>query len=190
MKNKKMLLILVIIILLIITAFAIWRVAKKNSLEMKFKLDSSDKYLVTTNMKMMTMMSDGGSHYNGYYEIDFQNNTVKKCEDYYKATFYANNMSYFISRYIIGFNGYVYREKVLDTKVLSAQESIELRNLLDRVLNDGGSEYVSPDDTSEKPLGIDINKYFNYYTISTEKYTDIKMGNGDDIEIFNSLVFQ
>ena len=58
----------------------------------KFEVNTIDKYIFTTDMKWLTMQNDGGSHINIYYQVDLQNNIIKKCQDEYK-----------------GFKGYVYK---------------------------------------------------------------------------------
>ena len=84
LKKKKILFILMISIVIVIIA----------SVVVIMKLDASSKYVITTDMKLLTMRDDGGTHYNIYYEIDLQKSTVKKCEDYYE-----------------GLDGYVYKGK-------------------------------------------------------------------------------
>ena len=121
--------------------------------------DAQTQYVVTTDKKFRTMQNDGGSHYNEYYEIDFQSNIVKKCEDNYK-----------------GFEGYIYEGKIIYTKTLSKQESLDLKNLLDEVLDEGETYEYSK------------HKDYKYYTITNEEYSDITMGDSKDIEKFLNLV--
>lgn len=134
--------------------------------EEKLRLDNENIYLVVTNQKWLTMENDGGSFTSSYYKIDFDKNTVTKYEDKYNGTLGSKNIDY------------VYKEKVIDTKMLEEQEKTELKELLDRIVSQSGSE-VSENDKST--FSIDS------YTISTEKYTDITMEK-TDVENFIKLV--
>ena len=51
----------------------------------KFELDNENKYLIVTDFQCKTMMNDGGSHTNIYYNIDLENNIVQKVKETYKA---------------------------------------------------------------------------------------------------------
>ena len=116
-KNKKILIIIsILIIIAIIIMLIIYN--KKNSEEYSnFTLDSDSKYILTTNAKIFTMQDDGGSHINDYYQIDFDNNQVTKCEDKY-----------------VGFKGYKYKGKILYTRNLNEDEINELKFLIDEVI--------------------------------------------------------
>ena len=133
---------------------------KKNSEEYSnFTLDSDSKYILTTNAKIFTMQDDGGSHINDYYQIDFDNNQVTKCEDKY-----------------VGFKGYKYKGKILYTRNLNEDEINELKFLIDEVItkkDDGQNTSTSN---------------YNYYTLSTKDYEDISIYDETIINKFESIL--
>ena len=77
------------------------------------KINQNQQYTIITNMKSQTMLNDGGSHTNVYYEIDLLNNEIIKYEDHY-----------------IGFKGYEYQGKILYKKNINNDINIELEDLL------------------------------------------------------------
>ena len=158
-KNKKILIIIsILIIIAIIIMLIIYN--KKNSEEYSnFTLDSDSKYILTTNAKIFTMQDDGGSHINDYYQIDFDNNQVTKCEDKY-----------------VGFKGYKYKGKILYTRNLNEDEINELKFLIDEVItkkDDGQNTSTSN---------------YNYYTLSTKDYEDISIYDETIINKFESIL--
>ena len=158
-KNKKILIIIsILIIIAIIIMLIIYN--KKNSEEYSnFTLDSDLKYILTTNAKIFTMQDDGGSHINDYYQIDFDNNQVTKCEDKY-----------------VGFKGYKYKGKILYTRNLNEDEINELKLLIDEVItkkDDGQNTSTSN---------------YNYYTLSTKDYEDISIYDETIINKFESIL--
>lgn len=49
-----------------------------------FELDSKNKYVIITDLRWKTMQNDGGSNTSIYYQIDLDNNIIRKVqEDYY-----------------------------------------------------------------------------------------------------------
>ncbi len=158
-KNKRILIIIsILIIIAIIIMLIIYN--KKNSEEYSnFTLDSDLKYILTTNAKIFTMQDDGGSHINDYYQIDFDNNQVTKCEDKY-----------------VGFKGYKYKGKILYTRNLNEDEINELKFLIDEVItkkDDGQNTSTSN---------------YNYYTLSTKDYEDISIYDETIINKFESIL--
>ena len=158
-KNKKILIIIsILVIIAIIIMLIIYN--KKNSEEYSnFTLDSDSKYILTTNTKIFTMQKDGGSHMNDYYQIDFDNNQVTKCEDKY-----------------VGFKGYKYKGKILYTRNLNEDEINELKLLIDEVItkkDDGQNTSTSN---------------YNYYTLSTKDYEDISIYDETIINKFESIL--
>ena len=158
-KNKKILIIIsILIIIAIIIMLIIYN--KKNSEEYSnFTLDSDSKYILTTNAKIFTMQDDGGSHINDYYQIEFDNNQVTKCEDKY-----------------VGFKGYKYKGKILYTRNLNEDEINELKFLIDEVItkkDDGQNTSTSN---------------YNYYTLSTKDYEDISIYDETIINKFESIL--
>lgn len=51
----------------------------------QFELDSKNKYTIITDLKWMTMQNDGGSHRSVYYQIDLDNNIIRKVQEDYHA---------------------------------------------------------------------------------------------------------
>lgn len=88
-KVKILSIILSIIIIGVIIGQAILKSEHNNSkIDLEnytFKLDNELKYKVQTDLKYMTMLNDGGSHINEYYEIDLINNVVSKKRENYSA---------------------------------------------------------------------------------------------------------
>ena len=124
-----------------------------------FILDSDSKYILTTNMKNISMQKDGGSHTNDYYQIDFDNNQVIKCQDKY-----------------VGFKGYEYKGKIIYTKNLNENEISELNPLIDGII-------AKKDDEQEQS-----DPSYNYYTLSTIDYEDIKIYDESIINEFESIL--
>ena len=158
-KNKKILIIIsILVIIAIIIMLIIYN--KKNSEEYSnFTLDSDSKYILTTNTKIFTMQKDGGSHMNDYYQIDFDNNQVTKCEDKY-----------------VGLKRYKYKGKILYTRNLNEDEINELKLLIDEVITKKDDEQ-----------NITTSNY-NYYTLSTKDYEEIRIYDESIINKFESIL--
>lgn len=158
-KNKKIIIIVSIFIIIAIIMILLIYNNKKNSKEYSnFILDSNSKYILTTNAKILTMQDDGGSYMNDYYQIDFDNNQVTKCQDKY-----------------VGFNGYEYKEKILYTKELNENELNELKSLIDETIEKKDDDQ----DTS-------ISNY--YYTLSDKDYGEIRIYDESIINKLESLL--
>lgn len=50
-----------------------------------FELNSKGKYTIITDLKWQTMQNDGGSHSSLYYQLDLENNIVRKIKEEFKA---------------------------------------------------------------------------------------------------------
>ena len=171
-KNRKILIIISILIIIAIIIMLLIYNNKKNSNEYSnsvlnsnseeysnFTLDSDSKYILTTNAKILTMQNDGGSHMNDYYQIDFDNNQVTKCEDKY-----------------VGFKGYEYKGKFIYTKNLSENEISELKSLID--------EIITKKDDEQTPSTFN----YNYYTLSTKDYKEIRIYDESIINKLESIL--
>ena len=88
------------------------------SLLNKQNVEISSAYTIITDMRWKTMQDDGGSNFNIYYEINLNNNIVKKYEDHY-----------------IGFKGYEYQKKLLYEKSIDNNINFEINNLLTDLLS-------------------------------------------------------
>lgn len=125
MKKKVLLLILIIVIVIMGLIVAKVIIDKKQSYpKSDFTLDNDNMYKITTSAKWVTMQNDGGSHTNIYYQIDFNENKVTKCEDKY-----------------VGFEGYEYQGKVLYSKEISEKEKQELKSILENISNNSEEEF-------------------------------------------------
>ena len=77
-KSEKILLIILgILIVICLSVFFVFKVMNKNSA----KYD----YVFVTDMAIKTMLNDGGTHTDIYYEVDLKNNSVVKKQDEYKG---------------------------------------------------------------------------------------------------------
>lgn len=70
-------------------------------------------YIITTDSQFTTLLNDGGSHQNIYYQIDLEKKVVKKYEDKY-----------------IGFKGYEYKEKLIYEKNINYKLNNEIKYML------------------------------------------------------------
>lgn len=145
MKNKKTIIVLaIIIVLVVITSLLMSR--------KKFKIDSDNKYIITTNLKMLTMANDGGTHTNEYYGIDLDKKRVYKYQDSYK-----------------GFKGDEYKGKIVKRKILSNEEVSSLQNIFyDVIFN------------NEKNKVNDIN--IRTYILDTKNYGEINIYDKEIID--------
>lgn len=158
MKNNKKILIIISILVIVAITIALLIYNKKNEYS-NFILDSDSKYILTTNTKILTMQNDGGSHMNNYYQIDFDNNQIIKCQDKY-----------------VGFKGYEYKGKIIYTKKLNEKETSEIKSLIDEIIAKKDEEQVQS--TSN----------FNYYTISTIDDEEIRIYDEFIINKFESIL--
>ncbi len=158
MKNNKKILIIISILVIVAIIIALLIYNKKNEYS-NFILDSDSKYILTTNTKILTMQNDGGSHMNNYYQIDFDNNQIIKCQDKY-----------------VGFKGYEYKGKIIYTKKLNEKEKSEIKSLIDEIIAKKDEEQVQS--TSN----------FNYYTISTIDDEEIRIYDEFIINKFESIL--
>ena len=77
-KSEKILLIILgVLIVICLSVFFVFKVMNKNSA----KYD----YVFVTDMAIKTMLNDGGTHTDIYYEVDLKNNSVVKKQDEYKG---------------------------------------------------------------------------------------------------------
>ncbi len=75
----------VLLILLLGCGIAYIMLNKKTIDNYTFKLDSKNKYEVITDMRYLTMLDDGGSNTNVYYEIDLDNKIISKIQEVFHA---------------------------------------------------------------------------------------------------------
>ena len=79
--KKNITKIIIGIILVVIVTIVFNFVYDRN--QPKMVLDSANKYIIETDFGFDTMMNDGGSHTDIYYEIDLDEKIVKKVSEYY-----------------------------------------------------------------------------------------------------------
>lgn len=122
------------------------------------KDNNKDKYVITTNMKYLTMQNDGGSNTNVYYQVDLSSKKSVKMEDKY-----------------VGFKGYEYQGKVISEKTLSDEEVTKLKDIIENILN-------SKDDNKDIPVDSKL------YTITNDNNEEAKFVDEDIIKEINSLL--
>ena len=108
-----------------------------------FKLDSKNKYTITTDLRWKTMQNDGGSHSSIYYQIDLDNNIISKVQEDYHANLGGTHSQQKNVIYI----------KKIDTNIQS-----EVKSLL--------NEIITKEDINE-------THNYNFFTIKSldaEKY--------------------
>ena len=94
-----------------------------------FKLDSKNKYIVTTDYRWLTMMNDGGSNTNIYYQIDLDNNIVSQISEVYKANLSGTSNKTKNVSYTKKINNSISQEiKSLLNEVLSSEDKNEPKN--------------------------------------------------------------
>jgi len=134
MKNSKVIIGgLLVVLIAIIVAIVLLLPKKDNKI---------NKYIIVTDYRFITMLNDGGSHTNVYYEIDLKSGIVKKLEDHY-----------------IGFQEYEYQGKEIYKKTLKGNIIKKLRKLLEELIkkednNDTNNynPYVIKYDDKEKEI--------------------------------------
>ena len=103
-----------------------------------------------TNEKFFTMRNDGGTHYDTKYVIDFPNKKVTYYQSYYR-----------------GFQGWVYEDKVISTKMLTQDEIIEIVSVI-KDIKENREEY-----------GKDTNHTYMPYTL---------IDGDDEIILYNNYI--
>ena len=154
---KKKILIVTILIILILVAIVTVILTNKKEEPYIIGFDNENKYIVTTNTKWISMRNDGGSHTNIYYEIDFNENSIIKCEDKY-----------------VGFKGYEYKGKIIDSKKINDSQ----KNKLKSILNDAIKNNIDKEDSMN----------FDFYIISSCNNEDIKIYDEDDINRIKNML--
>lgn len=118
-----------------------------------YNIDEQVKYLLITDMHQNTMLNDGGSHTNQYYEINFKNMSVVKYEDKYK-----------------GFEGYVYKRKKLYEKNLKKSENEKLKKYISKIIKD-------------KQSNVDLTtSNWKYYILIPHDNSNISYNNMEELE--------
>ncbi len=131
--------------------------------------DSSNvimQYRLITDKHSNTMLNDGGSHINQYYEISFDKRIVVKYEDKYK-----------------GLEGYIYKRKKLYEKKLSTSDNKELQTLINKIIDNKGIELDLPSSNYNYYALIDLsvlNKEYN----SLDEF--LKLFNTEGTIVYNN----
>lgn len=120
-----------------------WKLPSSISIAHEFTIDSVNKYIVTTNMRFLTMQNDGGSHSNLYYQIDLDENKVTKVIESYKANLMGTPE---------------FSKNEIYTKTINAELADEIKN----VLNDT----LTKEDINE-PVNY---SFFTIEALNNEKY--------------------
>ena len=109
MKNKRIIIGGLLVVLIAVIVSVIVLLPKKDN--------GINKYTIVTDYKYATMMNDGGSYTNVYYEVDFKSGEIKKLEDSY-----------------VGFEGFKYQGKELYKKTLKGNILKELKKLVEELI--------------------------------------------------------
>ncbi|MCI8411019.1 MAG: hypothetical protein HFJ40_00930 [Clostridia bacterium] len=123
MMKKMIVLISTIVVCILIFMFFTYKKTYFNT----FSLNSDSKYIVTTDSAFMTMLDDGGSYRNTYYEINLSENIIKKKEDNYNKN---------LSDSLLKRNIETYEGKVLSKQEINSEQNNRLRELFDYIVND------------------------------------------------------
>ena len=123
MMKKIIVLISTIVVCILIFMFFTYKKTYFNT----FSLNSDSKYIVTTDSAFMTMLDDGGSYRNTYYEINLSENIIKKKEDNYNKN---------LSDSLLKRNIETYEGKVLSKQEINSEQNNRLRELFDYIVND------------------------------------------------------
>lgn len=158
-KYDKKILVTILIGIISLIIIILFKTTNSKLISSRFTLDSSSKYIVTTDSQFSTLRDDGGSHINVYYQIDLQDNSITKCQDEY-----------------VGFKGYKYKGKIIYSKILNGNDADTLKELLNDMV-------IKKDE--EKDLHT---SNYKYYTLSTIDYEEIIINDSSMIEKFESLV--
>ena len=149
--KKKVTISIIVALLIIIGAITITIInsikEKEKSIKIEqeiksFKLNSENKYIITTDLKLYTLADDGGSYTSNYYQIDLDNNVVEKIEEIYEANLGGKPKTT---------TKRIYLKKISD--YTKEELSDKLKNAV---------EYADDNENNE-------NKE-NYYTIKSQKY--------------------
>ena len=179
-KSKKVIIVIfsiICIIAIIIIGYKVYEYCTE------FQLDNVDKYLVVTDNKFYTMLSDGGSHVDVYYGIDLKEKKVTKYCDVVRA-----NMSKIIQ---------INTRTIEFNKNLTENDISELRELLSYTsLEEYNEEYRNEKEkkNTEKSIGEELNSSgFDlsssyYYTVSNMNYGEIKVYGENFKEKFLDIV--
>lgn len=128
---------------------------KKDNGEYSFTVDSENKYEIVTDSRFITLMNDGGSNTNVYYQIDLDNNKVIKKSEDYKANLGGTP---------------TLDEQTLYTKNINSELKNETKKLLDELIEkedkkgDNYSFYVITHSDGDKEI---------YNTDSIKKLRDL-----------------
>lgn len=112
-----------------------------NNDETLLNTNDSLQYTIITDSKYKTLLNDGGSNYNIYYELDLNKNIVKQFMDHY-----------------IGFKGYEYQGKLIYEKNIDKELSNDINNLLidlftkEDINNGNYSPYTIKNNNNEKNI--------------------------------------
>ena len=153
-KKNKILIYGIGILLVCIVLMGLYMVNKKN-----YNIDEQVKYLLITDMFTTTMLNDGGSHTNQYYEINFRNMNVIKYEDKYNA-----------------FEGYAYKRKKLYEKKLKSSENKKLKKYISKIIK-------------EKQSNVDLAvSNWKYYILIPIDNSTVDYNNIEELENFKGSI--
>ena len=112
-------------------------------------------FTLITDMRLKTVRNDGGSNTSQYYIIDFEDKVATKYEDCY-----------------IGFKGYKYQKKYLNSKKLNKGEIEALKKLIKKV-----------EEKKHEKMNFEESNYF-YYSLKLQDGETIQF---NDYTIINEM---
>ena len=149
-KSEKILLIILgVLIVICLSVFFIFKIMNKNSV----KYD----YVFVTDMAIKTMLNDGGTHTDIYYEVDLKNNSVVKKQDEYK-----------------GFEGKV-SENILKTYRINNSKNKKIKEIFDKIIEEKDIDISSS------------SVYTSYYYVLKFNDEEIITYNSNLINEFESM---
>lgn len=149
-KSEKILLIILgVLIVICLSVFFVFKVMNKNSA----KYD----YVFVTDMAIKTMLNDGGTHTDIYYEVDLKNNSVVKKQDEYK-----------------GFEGKI-SENILKTYRINNSKNKKIKEIFDKIIEEKDIDISSS------------NVYTRYYYVLKFNDEEIITYNSNLINEFESM---
>ena len=149
-REKIFLIVLGVLVVICLTVFFLFKNEKDD-------FDITNGYIFVTDTALKTMLKDGGSHTDIYYEVDLKNNKVTKKQDEYKA-----------------FEGKV-SEEILKTYVINESDNKKINEIFDKIIED-----------KDKKIDYFKSNY-EYYVLKTSDGLEIKTNNYDLINEFESI---
>lgn len=117
------------------------------------------EYMITDDTSWKTMMDDGGSNTNVYYQINFTDRKIRKCEDKYVGPLHV----------------YDYKERVIYEQDMDEKTSEKFRVLLEKLYGKahdqpGSTAYYTIDKEGEDPRYISSDSSISQIKLYTDLF--------------------